>query len=212
MKRTPAACILTARPWYLPYIPAAAWGRVQRRDAAWEVLEPNYCLLLFGTSVLNLRSALRGIAPSSNFKPWVGAGRRRFLNSVKVSPGPWRWEQKWCWCVRSWLLGPVVSLMLFGGLLLAVSTWLSPQHGGRRVEGGSVLCVWVSSFFTVGQILCAGCAAPCNVIWNSASQRVPQENSRLFKAKRNGIVACYSIGAWFALTEGTESASPVSLM
>lgn len=79
------------------------------------VLEPNYYLLLFGTSVLNLHSALRGITPSNNFKSWFGAGRRRFRNSIKVSCGPWRWEQSWCECGRSQVLRFGISSVLAAG-------------------------------------------------------------------------------------------------
>lgn len=110
-----------------------------------EALEPNYCLLLFGTSVLNLRSALRGITPSNNFKSWFGAGRRRFPNGVKISHGPWRWEQKWYQCVGSQVHSFIISLILSGGqrrnLSLAVAAWPSPEHGVGSVDGDSLLCV-----------------------------------------------------------------------
>lgn len=65
----------------MSYITAEVQERVQE-----EVLEPNYYLLLFGTSVLNLHSALTSITPSNNLKSWFGAGRR-FPNNIKVSPG-----------------------------------------------------------------------------------------------------------------------------
>lgn len=112
-----------------------------------EALEPNYYLLLFGTSVLNLHSALRGITPSNNFKPWFGAGRRRFPNGIKVSHGLWRWEQKLYQCVRSQVLGFGFgfSLMLSGGqrrnLSWAVPDWPSSEHGVGRIGGDSLLHV-----------------------------------------------------------------------
>lgn len=75
------ACTLPAGWWYMSYIAAEVQERVQE-----EVLEPNYYLLLFGTSVLNLHSALTSITPSNNLKSRFGAGRR-FPNNIKVSPG-----------------------------------------------------------------------------------------------------------------------------
>lgn len=94
----------------MSYISGAGKGVAE--GCCFGVLEPNYYLLLFGTSVLNLHSALRGITPSNNFKSWFGAGRRRFRNSIKVSCGPWRWEQRWGECGRSQVLGLGISSVL----------------------------------------------------------------------------------------------------
>jgi len=66
----------------MSYITAEVQERVQE-----EVLEPNYYLLLFGTSVLNLHSALTSSTPSNDLKSWFGAGKRRFPDNIKVSPG-----------------------------------------------------------------------------------------------------------------------------
>lgn len=99
------------------------------------MLEPNYYLLLFGTSVLNLHSALRGITPSNNFKSWFGAGRRRFRNSIKVSRGPRRWEQNWYERGRSQVLGFGISSVLAAGqrrnlFLCLPGHHLNPEQGG----------------------------------------------------------------------------------
>lgn len=90
-------------------------GEAVAEGCCFGVLEPNYYLLLFGTSVLNLHSALRGITPSNNFKSWFGAGRRRFRNSIKVSRGPRRWEQDWYECGGSQVLGFGISSVLAAG-------------------------------------------------------------------------------------------------
>lgn len=108
-------------------------GKGVAEGCCFAVLEPNYCLLLFGTSALNLHSALRGITPSNNFKSWFGAGRRRFQNSIKVSCGPQRWEQNWYECGRSQGLGFGISSVLAAGqrrnLLCLLGHHLNPEQG-----------------------------------------------------------------------------------
>lgn len=173
------------------------------------MLEPNYYLLLFGTSVLNLHSALRGITASNNFKSCFGAGRRRFQNSIKVSLGPWRWEQNWYECCRSQVLRFGISSVLAAGqrrnfFLCLPGHHLNPERG-RLME--TLFRVEVSHACGPGSViflywLC--CSVSCKA--KLSQPESPRTEVSVYIKLREVSLVFPAVSRGLVVTKGTERA------